>query len=84
MIEEDRPSGADAEHRQGAKTINRSGQKRLRAEKQRSLLAKKFSEAEVTRKTILDILAMNKNVKDESANMTESGLISDTSIACFL
>ena len=84
MIEEDRPSGADAEHCQGAKTINHSGQKRLRAEKRRRLLANKFAEAEVTRKTILNILTKNKNVEDELANMTESGLVSDASIACFL
>ena len=84
MIEEDRPSGADAEHCQGAKTINHSGQKRLRAEKRRRLLAKKFGEAEVTKKIILNILTKNKNVKDEFANMTESGLVSGASIACFL
>ena len=31
VIEEDRQSGADAEHRQGMTTINHSGQKYLRA-----------------------------------------------------
>ena len=84
VIEQDRPSGADAEHRQGAKTINHSGQKRLRAEKRRRLLAKKFAEGEVTRKTILNILEKNQSVEDELVNVTESGLISDASITCFL
>ena len=84
MIEEDRPSVADTEHRQGAKTINHSGQKRLRAEKRRRLLAKKFAEAEVKRNTILNILQKSTIVEDELANMTESKLISDTSVKCFL
>ena len=38
----------------------------------------------MTRKTILNILEKNKNVEDELANMTESGLISDASVANFL
>ena len=38
----------------------------------------------MARKTILDILEKNKNAEDELANMTESGLISDASVANFL
>ena len=83
MVEDDRPSDEDAEHRKGAKAINHSDQRRLRAEKRRCLLAKN-TEAEVTRKTILNILEKNKHVEDKVANMTKSGLISDASVTCFL
>lgn len=83
MIEEDRPSGPDVEHRQGSKTINHSGQKWLRAETRRRLLAQKFAEAEVKRNTILNILQKNKMVEDELANMTDSKLISEASVSIF-
>ena len=38
----------------------------------------------MTRKTILNILEKNKSFEDELVNMTETALISDASIACFL
>jgi len=64
-ILEDRPCGAEAEHRQGSKTINAREQKRLRAEKRRGILAKKHHEAVVKSNTISKILDRNKTVENE-------------------
>ena len=48
IIEEDRPSGADSEHRQPAKTINADGQKKKRDEKRRRKLVLKHNKATVS------------------------------------
>ena len=48
IIEEDRPSGVDSEHRQPGKTINVNGQKKKRDEKHRRKLVMKHNKATVT------------------------------------
>ena len=64
-ILEDRPCGAEAEHRQGSKTINAREQKRLRAEKRRGILAKKHSEAVVKTDIISNVLDLNETVESD-------------------
>ena len=64
-IEEDRPSGADSEHKQSAKTINAMGQRKKRDEKRRKKMAKEYDEAVTTRNTISNICNSNIAVENK-------------------
>ena len=55
-LTEDRPSGADAEHGQGAKTINAEPQQRKRDEKRKEKTSAAYQKAEVERNIVNDIL----------------------------
>ena len=83
-ILEDRPCGAEAEHRQGSKTINALEQKRLRAEKRRGILAKKHSEAVVKTNIISNILDRNKMVESELRSRAASKSFEDATVSDFL
>ena len=80
---EDRPSGADCECRQGAKTINAAAQQRLRAEKRRREQARKFNEATVEMNVINNILQRNTAVEDELRSQVDSELLVDNTISHF-
>ena len=84
VIEEDRPSGADAEHRQGAKTINADCQKRKQADKRARELVRRANESEVNRNIICKILEANNDVEKHLKSETESDLLEDASVALFL
>ena len=58
-VVEDRPSGAQAEHRQPAKTINAPAQQRQRSELRRKKMAEKHRDAIVEYTTMNDILSRN-------------------------
>ena len=55
-IEQDRPSGAHAEHLQAAKTINAEAQQKRRADKRRLELTRKANEAQVKHNVVSKIL----------------------------
>ena len=77
-IEEDRPSGANAEHKQSSKTINAPGQQLKRNEKRRSRLSDKYKKAVVERDVIENILEKNMAVE------LELGSFADATVADFL
>ena len=62
-VDEDRPSGADCEHRQPAKTINAEPQKKLRQQKRMKKLTLKFRIAEQDINVITHILQQNEEVE---------------------
>ena len=62
-VDKDRPSGADCEHRQSAKTINAEPQKKLRQQKRMKKLTLKFRIAEQDSNVITHILQRNEEVE---------------------
>ena len=84
MILEDLPCGAEAEHRQGSRTINAREQKRLRAEKRRGILAKKHREAMVKSNIISKILDRNETVENELRSKSASKSVEDATVSDFL
>ena len=62
-FEEDRTSGANADHRQSSKTLNADGQERKWEDKHRMDLSKKYNDAVVEHNIILNILERNKSVE---------------------
>ena len=83
-VEEERPSGADAEHRQAAKTINADWQKKKREEKRLKKLSEEHRTMEREYNIINDILARNTEVETELKAKTESGSLTDASVVDFL
>ena len=79
-VEEDRPSGADAEHRQPSKTINAKAQQRKRAEKRRRKLSEKFHNAVVKFNTVNDILERNSAIEDGLKSKRDGGSLCDATI----
>lgn len=75
------PSGADAEHRQPAKTINGEWQKKLRADKRRMKLAAKHEKAETDRDCIELVLKMNTEVEQELLGMDGVNSLEDVTIS---
>ena len=83
-VEEDRPSGADAEHRQPSKTINAKAQQRKRAEKRRRKLSEKFHNAVVKFNTVNDILERNSAIEDGLKSKRDGGSLQDATVSQFL
>lgn len=83
-MEDDRPSGANAEHRQAAKTINAEAQKKKRIEKRMKKDAEKFRKAEHERNAIGHIIERNGQVEAEILAKTASGLLEDSTVLDFL
>ena len=92
-VEKDRPSGADSEHKQSAKTINAKAQQQKRVEQRRMKMALKFTEDTKTRNAIINIIDRNRAVENKikSAIVTAIGLddvtaalLNDAKVATFL
>ena len=66
-----RPSGADAEHRQPAKTINAKAQKKLCEEKRRRKMTEKHVKASADHDVINIILERNRGVEQELLGMRD-------------
>ena len=84
LVDEDRPSGADAEHRQAAKTINCEHQRQLREDRRLKKASEQQCKEEVAYNTIQDILQQNSGVEQELQDKTESGYVSDATVQDFL
>ena len=84
LVDEDRPSGADAEHRQAAKTINCEHQRQLREDRRLKKASEQQCKEEVAYNTIQDILQQNSGVEQELQKKTESGSVSDATVQDFL
>ena len=83
-VEEDRPTGADVEHRQPSKTINGKAQKKARLDKRRRKLAEEHSKAITTRSTIQHIRQRNAEVEAELESKVFGDVIADASVQDFL
>jgi len=83
-IEQDRPSGAHAEHLQGAKTINAEAQQKKRADKRRLELTRKANEAQVKHNVMSKILQNNAEVEAKLIAQVDSNMLADATIALFL
>ena len=83
-LTEDRPSGADAEDWQGAKTINADPQQRKRDEKWRRKTSAAYQKAEVERNIVNDIFQKNCAVGLELKVKTASNSVSDAIVSSFV
>ena len=83
-IDDIRPSGPDAEHRQPSKSINNEGQKKLRDAKRRAKLVREFNQATVEYKTIQTILERNNVVEGEILEKKNAQSLDDMGIEGFL
>ena len=82
-IEQDRPSGAHAEHLQAAKTINAEAQQIKRADKRRLELTRKANEAQVKHNVVSKILQNNAEVEAKLMAQLDSNVLEDATIALF-
>ena len=81
---DDRPHGAQAEHRQPSKTINAPAQQRLRSELRRTKLAEKHRDDVVECSTINGILSRSNAVEAELRIKTQSEKLFGVTVANFL
>ena len=84
IVTDDRPFGAQAEHRQPSTTINAAAQQEKRSELRRRKIASAYRKYVLEHNTINDILLRNIVVEERPREKVKSRDLSDATVSHFL